>query len=260
MHTGGRVVTNHLDCGHGDIFVSHTDSELNAAEWDVYDNVMPDKEHALVSDYAGNLERLGDADEPLIVDMVRESTKEAEYEVPCPDCGELNTIHSRRCIGVQDGVRCGFFFSFKECPECNEMNDTTARNCRSCEHELIDPNEKLTRKVAFRVGVEPVRVPLINTEYTRHRKAGKIDTLRVDYMFERPDGNCDILSEWFSPDGEGYARHLFKREFVGKHAPELDGYSLEMVLASKHKIRSPKSLLINKKVGSSYFSIVLKEF
>ncbi|AUR89561.1 P-loop containing nucleoside triphosphate hydrolase [Vibrio phage 1.124.O._10N.286.49.B1] len=218
------------------------------------------KDHCLVSDYANNLDRLGDVDNPMITEMVKTRDLEVEKEVPCPECGELNTIFARRCVGFVGQVRCGFFFSFNECPKCETKNDATAKNCRCCDFELIDPNQKLTRKAAFRVGVEPVRVQLIGTEYTRHKKKGKVDTLRVDYMYERPDGNADTLSEWFSPGGEGYPLHLFKREFVAKHAPDLEGHSLDMVLASKHLIKSPKSLLINKQVGSKFFSIVLKEF
>lgn len=218
------------------------------------------KDYCLVSDYANNLDRLGDVDNPIITDMVKARDGELEKEVPCPECGELNTVMARRCTGVVGSIRCGFFFTFNECPICQTQNDSTAKNCRCCNHELIDPNAKLTRKAAFRVGVEPVRVPLISVEYTRHKKKGKIDTLRVDYMYERPDGNCDVMSEWFSPDGTGYSHHLFKREFISKHAPDLEGNSLEMILASKHMIKSPKSLLINKQVGSKYMSIVLKEF
>lgn len=187
--------------------------------------MMDGKQDCLVSDYAGNLERLGDVDNPVITDMVKNRDSDIERDVPCPECGEMNSVFARRCVGYVGDVRCGFFFDFKPCPKCEAQNDTTARNCRDCGHELIDPNEKLTRKSSFKIGVEPVRVPVINADYTRHRKRGSsgLDTLRVDYMVTLPNDKAEIISEWFSPDATGYARHIFKREFVTKHAPELDG-------------------------------------
>lgn len=219
------------------------------------------KENCLVSDYAGNLERLGDVDNPVITDMVKNRDRDIEKDVPCPECGELNSVFARRCVGYVGDVRCGFFFDFKPCPKCETQNDTTARNCRGCGHELIDPNKKLTRKSSFRIGVEPVSVPVINTEYTRHRKrCGNTDTLRIDYMVMLPNEKAEIISEWFSPDLSGYPRHIFKREFVAKHAPHMVDYSLDEVIFNKDQIQSPKSLLINKMVGSKYLNIVLKEF
>lgn len=223
--------------------------------------MMDGKNDCLVSDYAGNLERLGDVDNPVITDMVKSRDKDIEKDVPCPECGELNSVFARRCVGYVGEVRCGYFFDFKPCPECETQNDTTARNCRECGHELIDPNKKLTRKSAFRIGIEPISVPVINTEYTRHKKRGKDgDTLRVDYMVMLPNDKAEIISEWFSPDGSGYPRHIFKREFVAKHAPHMEDYTLDEVLFNKNEIKSPSSLLINKMVGSKYLNIVLKEF
>jgi len=224
--------------------------------------IRDDKNDCLVSDYAGNLERLGDVDNPVINDMVKSRDKDIEKDVPCPECGEMNSVFARRCVGYVDGgVRCGFFFDFKPCPKCEAQNDTTARNCRDCGHELIDPNKKLTRKSSFRIGVEPVSVPVINTEYTRHKRRGSgPDTLRVDYMVMLPNDKAEIISEWFSPNVSGYPKHIFKREFVAKHAPSMIDYTLEEVLFNKNQIQSPKSLLINKMVGSKYLNIVLKEF
>lgn len=219
------------------------------------------KENCLVSDYAGNLDRLGDVDNPVITDMVKNRDREIEKDVPCPECGEMNSIFARRCVGYVDGVRCGFFFDFKPCPKCETQNDTTARACRECGHELIDPNKKLSRKSSFRIGIEPIRVPVTAVEYTRHPgKKNKCDTLRVDYLVELPNKNTEMITEWFSPDASGYPLHICKRDFISKHAPELEGHSLSMILASKHKIRSPSHLLINKMIGAKYLSIVIKEF
>lgn len=218
------------------------------------------KTHALVSDYAGNLDRLGDVDDPMIIDAVKASYGDAEKEVPCPECDELNTIHARRCVGYSGGHRCEFYFSFSECESCGTKNDATSRNCRCCGIELIDPNEKLSRTRSMRITSVPVRVPVINTQYTRHKKTGKVDSLRVDYMVKLPNEKSEIISEWFSPDGSGYGKVLYEKEFVSKHAPELSGATLDDVLSSKQLIKSPEAMLIHRKVNDKYLSIVLKEF
>jgi len=218
------------------------------------------KDHALVSDYAGNLDRLGDVDDPIITDMIKSRDKDIDLDVPCPECGELNSVFARRCTGSIDGIRCGFFFDFKQCPTCECQNDTTARNCRDCGTELIDPNKKLNKSASLRIGIEPITVPVMSAEYTRHKKRGKVDSLRCDYMIELPNGKAEIISEWFSPDSDGYPKHIFKRDFAAKHAPHMVDHSLDDVISNKLEINSPPSLMINKMVGNRYLNIVMKVF
>lgn len=112
----------------------------------------PDKRRAIILDYAGNLQRHGDMDDPIINEALQ-PTKETEkdYVIPCLACNQLNTIHARRCVGICDGRRCDNYFEWKDCEHCGERNDKTARACRSCAGELIDPNAKLSLKPA----VEP---------------------------------------------------------------------------------------------------------
>ena len=62
------------------------------------------------------------------------------------DFGPMPGHHGRRCYGQTlikgEFVRCGYFWSHKECPECGEKADITARYCPNG-HELINPNDKL---------------------------------------------------------------------------------------------------------------------
>lgn len=105
----------------------------------------PDKKSALILDYAGNLERFGDIDDPLINEALQpRADNEQDYVIPCLKCNTTNTVHARRCRGVIDNQRCDFFFTWRECPKCMIKNDSTARMCRQCDYELIDPNMKLT--------------------------------------------------------------------------------------------------------------------
>ncbi len=105
------------------------------------------KTHALVLDYAGNLERHGDIDDPIINQALQpRDDNEKDYCIPCYTCGTGNTIHARRCIGIVNKKRCDHYFTFKPCHACGIENDTTSRSCRECEAELIDPNAKLSRQ------------------------------------------------------------------------------------------------------------------
>ena len=102
------------------------------------------KSDALILDFAGNIERHRDWDNPILIDAVKTLDKDKEYVIECPVCFTANTEHSRRCIGFTGTKRCDYYFEFIECPECDTKNDIASRYCHSCEHELIDPNDKLS--------------------------------------------------------------------------------------------------------------------
>jgi DNA repair protein RadD len=116
----------------------------------------PDKRSGLVLDYAGNLDRHGDLDDPIINEALKPNAEtEKDYVIPCYTCGTLNTVHSRRCIGRVADARCSHYFEFKACPQCGAENDITSRACRGCDFELIDPNAKLSIKAVdtYEIGV-----------------------------------------------------------------------------------------------------------
>lgn len=105
----------------------------------------PNKSRATVLDYSGNLDRHGDIDDPIINEALQpKEPNDPEYCIPCWTCSTLNTVHSRRCIGIVGDSRCSHYFEFKEC-SCGTQNDITSRECRICGKELIDPNAKLNR-------------------------------------------------------------------------------------------------------------------
>lgn len=106
----------------------------------------PGKSSAIILDYAGNLQRHGDIDDPIINEALQpREENEQEYIIPCYTCGTNNTLHARRCIGVHNDKRCDHYFEFKPCHVCAVQNDITARHCRACDAELIDPNSKLSK-------------------------------------------------------------------------------------------------------------------
>lgn len=109
----------------------------------------PGKTSALILDYAGNLERHGDIDDPIINEALQpKEENEKDYIIPCLSCGTHNCVTARRCIGMVENKRCEHLFEWKECPGCNGRNDITTRLCVHCDGELIDPNAKLSLKAA----------------------------------------------------------------------------------------------------------------
>lgn len=104
----------------------------------------PEKQSCLILDYAGNLERHGDIDNPIInVAIKNQSRDDPDYCIPCYQCETLNKVTARRCIGTVDDKRCDHYFDFKECLVCKCLNDITARYCRECKVEILDPNRNL---------------------------------------------------------------------------------------------------------------------
>lgn len=181
------------------------------------------KKDALVLDYAGNLDRHGDLDDPIIIDAIKSRGKPADYCIPCFSCRTLNTVHARRCIGqvpikgrtkvdketgeiTQETERCSHFFDFKECPECRIENDVTSRNCRECKAELIDPNEKLNRLR------DNVVLEVIEAKYWVHvNPTTNTPSVNVRYV----TNERDILESYYVSSDK--AKHVFYGKFVKNH-------------------------------------------
>ena len=101
--------------------------------------LYPDKKECLVLDYAKNLERHGDLENPFIRDAYIAFRNEShEYNLECPECNNFNLTSASSC------AVCSYLFRFKSCPYCSGKNDVRARKCRHCKCELIDPDLKLT--------------------------------------------------------------------------------------------------------------------
>jgi DNA repair protein RadD len=117
------------------------------------------KQTALVMDFAGNIERHRDWDNPVLLQAVQQTIdKDKPLVIVCPACMTLNTEHARRCIGMTNDKRCEYYFEFKPCPnaECGVKNDISARHCRVCEAEIIDPNKKLSMDAVKKLSKEVI--------------------------------------------------------------------------------------------------------
>lgn len=107
------------------------------------------KTDCLILDYAGNLDRHGDIDNPIINKAIQpRNENDTDYCIECFHCNSMNTIMARRCIGSKEDKRCDHWFEWKDCMYCETKNDIVSRQCRSCKGELIDPNRNLKNKAS----------------------------------------------------------------------------------------------------------------
>lgn len=190
------------------------------------------KREALVLDFAGNIERHRDWDNPILLKAVQQVIdKDKPLVIQCPACQTFNTEFSRRCIGIINDKRCEYFFEFKLCPNpaCEIKNDISARHCRACHSEIIDPNEKLTLEAVKSTALE------VQVMKAKYGVSGTNDKFRVScaYQYKDDEGNIRAVHESFSPSTEK-AMYVFYGQFVRKHCDK--SYTWFMHLNNRKKV------------------------
>lgn len=218
------------------------------------------KKDCLILDYAGNLDRHGDVDNPILNIAVRnKDPKDNDYCIPCYKCNTFNKLTARRCIGTHNDKRCEHFFTFKECKNCDVINDITARNCRNCNHQLIDPNKKLNEGSSV-VRKEELRVISASYWLGGYGKSTFYARYLVTFMHKKA-----YVNEHFFLNSQR-ARNYFYAKFVKEQFEEPSqawnylGNSkyLEKIIIEK-KILTPSSVVVSKK-GKEDVKIVKKVF
>lgn len=184
------------------------------------------KGDALVLDFAGNIERHRDWDNPILMAAVTQTLdRDKPLVIQCPACQCLNTEYARRCIGIINDKRCDYFFEFKECPasECQVKNDISARHCRVCEAEIIDPNEKLK--------LEIIKTPTKEVQVLKAKFgiSGTTKSFRVicAYQCKDNEGKISAIYESYSPTSEK-AKNVFYGQFVRKHCEKSSGWYMHL--------------------------------
>ncbi len=173
------------------------------------------KTSALVLDFAGNIERHRDWDNPIVLKAVAQTVdKDKPLVIVCPECSVMNTEHARRCVGTSSDKRCDYYFEFKECPNerCKVQNDISARHCRMCHAEIIDPNAKLKLDAVKNLYKE---VSVIQAKYG---VSGTQDKFRINCSYRCRDksGKEGTVFEHYTPFSEK-AKNIFYGQFVRKH-------------------------------------------
>lgn len=173
------------------------------------------KQAALILDYAGNIERHRDWDDPILLDALEQTIdKDQPYVMKCPKCMQLNTETARRCIGIINKVRCDYYFEFKRCEGCDTRNDITARYCRACEIELIDPNDKLSLDITSKDNIMTVHEAI-------YKVSGTAQGFRVNCLYKciDADNQRHNIYEGYVPSTPK-AKNYFYGTFVRKHIPD----------------------------------------
>lgn len=221
-----------------------------------------EKTNALVLDFAGNIERHRDWDNPVLLEAVKQTIdQDKPLVICCPSCMTMNTEHARRCIGkvsidteneTNKEERCSYYFEFKECDNitdgspCGAQNDIAARLCHRCKCELIDPNAKLSMD---RVQSNIIKVNVLEASYGI---SGTQKGFRINCAYKCQDENGRVGSvfEHYSPVSEKSLR-LFYGQFVKKHCDNASKWYIHLGNRSKveemlQSVNTPLSLLIAK--------------
>lgn len=179
------------------------------------------KTSALILDFAGNIERHRDWDNPLLLDALKQTVdKDKPMVIQCPACMQMNTEHARRCVGVTNDKRCEYYFEFKTCPNesCEAVNDIASRHCRICKTEIIDPNAKLNMTLESPMSKEFV---VLSAKYAISET--KTNNFRINCAYTCEDGynrhgfrKTKIYYESYTPCSP-LAQRVFYGQFVKKH-------------------------------------------
>ncbi len=205
------------------------------------------KRDALILDFAGNIERHRDWDNPILLDALKQTVdKDKPLVIQCPACQGMNTEHARRCIGLADEKRCDYYFEYKACPNkaCEKQNDIAARFCRYCECEIIDPNKKLSLK---RAKEQLQEVTVLQAKYSI---TGPFAGFRVNVVYQCRDhaGRVGHVFEHYCPSTDK-AKRVFYGQFVKQHCDDASKWYI--YLHNRHKveqmlqtINTPQTLLV----------------
>lgn len=178
------------------------------------------KESCLILDYAGN-------GYDLFTPEVGEKKPNKDSEavmVECPQCGFQNTFwgktdeegqliehYGRRCHGLAETVEgeeaCDYRFKFKNCPTCDAENDIAARVCKTCQTDIIDPDELLKKALNLK-DAKVIRCAGIKVEINE-----KENSLLIRYF----DEDANELTENFKLNNAA-RRKSFQQEFVKRIA------------------------------------------
>lgn len=207
----------------------------------------PAKESAVILDYAGNLQRHGDIDDPIINEALQpREENEKDYCIPCYTCNTNNTPTARRCIGIVSNKRCDHYFEFKDCHKCGVGNDIVSRHCRECDAELIDPNAKLKKHTAT------VELDIHTAEYWVMAQKGGFPIINARYF-----GYKNNFHECFYTNTEK-SKNICYAQFTRKHVKNPSDWYMKMSdyrsmeLMLKTGLKTPSSVIVIDNLDGTY--------
>lgn len=199
-----------------------------------------DKKEALILDFAQNIQRHQDWDDPILLEAVKQTDPaDTLLDIQCPQCQEWNPLTTRRCRGIAHNKRCDYYFEWKDCTSCGVQNDIASRHCRTCEAELIDPNAKLSLE-QFKATCVDVKV--LKARYYVHEYEGK-GRLYAEYHYIAPHAERKIINESYSPMASEKAKNFFYGKFVKESVENSSEWypQLQNLTALKRMLNSIKA-------------------
>lgn len=174
-----------------------------------------EKQFAIVDDYAGVVERLGDTleDYEQIVQAVDEQQKHKNDYTTCPSCESENMVVNDLIVSCQD---CGSQFELKkpelkECGLCGHQNSKYAIRCSNFYHQKNkDGREENLRCLGFFIGGEKYECKTTGCVDTLPN-GQKIPTINAPTAKQCRNCGC-MLSDPNSPlDGKAYRDNEYRQ-------------------------------------------------
>lgn len=234
--------------------------------------LAPEKKDCLIIDYAGNRFSLYSPE----VGEPKPDSKAVPVTVPCPACGHDNHFwgivdgdgdlvehYGRRCQGFETFVdeadkevreQCEFRYRFKECDQCGAENDIAARTCHSCQHALVDPDNKLREALNLK---NCMVIRCSGMEMDSDRDARGQQRIKITYHDE--DGA--EINEFFrldTPSQQGAFYHHFGKHALINRAEPFRASSVDNVIHNRKKFRKPDFVIAQK--DKHYWKIIDKLF
>lgn len=186
------------------------------------DDSCEDKHDHLVLDYSGTMDVMAELfNDPLLEDAQLEKSKRKEETIECPQCGQVNSRHAKRCKGVDlasDDGRCEFFFVEPlVCIKCETKNSPNARDCRKCGNELKDPTANLSNK--HYTPNDYIKVKSMKLSKTKN------DAILVSFILD-PDKDknqtIDKVNLFFNPFKSDGAKRVWQHNFVNRFVNDVN--------------------------------------
>ena len=174
----------------------------------------PNKEFGMILDFSGNISRLGPIND-IFIDQKGKPRKGGEAPVKeCPSCGCYNHPIAKFCIA------CSYKFKFK-------VKITTEAS-----------NLDITKRQ------EPQELTVRSVTYNRHKKKGKPDSLRIDYMV-----GLRRYHRWLAIESNSlYAADRAKFEIpkLLKDGENIDGlFTIDNIIKNKNKFKTPIKIIVD---------------
>lgn len=136
-----------------------------------------DKDHCLVLDFAGNVQRIG----------------------------PINAVHVKK---KGEGKGKGRDMA-KECQHCSVVNHLSAKVCINCEEPFPIKNKLTTAAYSGNITKSSITednsawLPVVDVAYAIHQKLGRPSSLKVSYRT-----GLRTVSQWICLDHKGYAKNI----------------------------------------------------